>query len=46
MRKRLVLLKQIKELTKNSEMTMVDAIALGRKVKKGAAKRLREKGLL
>tara|TARA_Y100000310_G_C20437445_1_gene694407 strand:+ start:620 stop:832 length:213 start_codon:yes stop_codon:yes gene_type:complete len=42
MRKRLEFLKQIKEFTKDSEMTMEDAIELGRKVNKGLARRYRK----
>ena len=43
-RKRLILLKEIKEFTKNSTLTEDDAIELGRKVNRAVAKRyLREK---
>ncbi|MDP1695851.1 MAG: hypothetical protein Q8L29_02990 [archaeon] len=38
-KKRILLLKQIKELTKDSELTEEDAIRLGREVNKAAAKR-------
>jgi hypothetical protein len=38
-KKRILLLKQIKEFTKDSELTEEDAIRLGRKVNEGLAKR-------
>ncbi len=38
-KKRILLLKQIKEFTKDSELTEEDAIRLGREVNKAAAKR-------
>jgi len=37
--KKILLLKQIKEFTKDSEFTEEDAIRLGRKIKAGVAKR-------
>ena len=40
-RKRVLLLKQIKEFTRDSELTEEDAIRLGRKVNKAVAKRYR-----
>lgn len=41
-KQRLLLLKKIKEFTKDSEMTEEDAIELGRKVNKSAAERFRK----
>jgi hypothetical protein len=40
--KRLILLKEFRKFTKDSELTEEDAIRLGREVNKAAAKRLKE----
>lgn len=42
-RKRILLLKQIKEFTKDSEMTEEDAIRIGRKINKEVARKYRNR---
>ncbi|HJX50367.1 MAG TPA: hypothetical protein VJ438_02805 [Candidatus Nanoarchaeia archaeon] len=41
-KKRLILLREFKEFTKNSELSEEDAIRLGREVNKAVAKKFRE----
>lgn len=41
-KKRLILLKEFREFTKDSELTEEDAIKLGRKINKAAARRFKE----
>lgn len=45
-KKRLELLKKFREFTKDSEMTMEEAIRLGREVKKGRFEKLKKQGLI